>query len=367
MMRDLRDPEVATLIQRHRGFWDGTAGLGPLFRLSPWPVHREYDDPPPAPAPQPYKLPDILDGANFRADIEQRFDRGGLLHDDFINVVDITIMTEVFVGCPVVTSASNWAEPCFTDWHQLDNYRLQDSIWFTRFIENMQLALDAADPEVYPFSCMGIRGPVDMARAFLGGEPLCAAIYEHPGELKDLLARITDIIIAAELAHTSLIPLHDGGQFNHEGVWAPGRNAAFSVDAAWMFSPTCYEEFFLPCDRRICEAFDSTVMHLHSASRQHFRTWAELPKVGLQCSIDEIWLPSGEKKTLGPPPDELIPVFRDMHNRTTLMIDGHWTDELVDEVMKSLPQAGLAVRGSVPDPGSTYQKWSTHWQAELPV
>ena len=357
MIRDLRAPEVTAVIQRHSDYFNRASGIGPLFRLGSQPVQREREEPTPIPSPRAYEPPEPLDEAAFRADIEAIYDRHGLLQDDFIRMIQTNLNSEVLVGCSVLEGVTRWAEPCFTDWHQLDGYRVQETIWYRRIMDNTRRALDAVDPEAYPFCCMGLRGPVDMARAMMGGESLCAAVFDHPRELKSLLARITDIVIEMAQAHAALLPFRNGGQLNHEGVWAPGCTAAYSVDAAWMFSLACYEEFFLPCDIRICDAFDSTVIHLHSASRQHFLTFAEIPKVGLQCSVDEIWLPTGERKNVGPSMGELIPLFRAMCERTTLMIDGYWDDEVFERAIEVLPQRGCALRGSVEDPEAVRRRY----------
>ena len=361
MIRDLKAPESAAVIQRHADYFHRTLRIGPLFRLGGQPAHREREAPPPIPLPRAYEPPEPLDEVTFRVDIEATYDRHGLLWDDFIRMIHTDLpgfISEVLVGCSMVEGVTSWAEPCFTDWHQLDGYRVQETIWYRRIMDNTRHALDAVDPETYPFCCMGLRGPVDMARAIMGGETLCAAVIDHPRELKSLLARITDIVIEMAQAHGALLPLRNEGQFNHEGVWAPGRTAAYTVDAAWMFSPTCYEEFFLPCDIRICDAFDSTVIHLHSASRQHFLAFAEIPKVNLQCSVDEIWLPTGERKNVGPSMGELLPLFKAMCERTTLMIDGYWDDDVFERAIETLPQGKYALRGSVEDPAAVRRTYT---------
>ena len=362
MVRDLRDPAAATVIRRHSDYWNRVPGKGPLLRLYGQPAAPQGDEPPapepPPPPPRPYDLPEPLDAAAFRAETEERYDRTGLLADDFINMVQFRLNTEVLIGCPVVEGVTNWAEPCFTDWHQLDGYRVQDSVWYQRMMDNLGRAIEAVDPQTYPFAGANMRGPVDMARAMLGGDLLCAAVFDHPDELKSLLARITDVIIETCEAHSALLPLYEGGQFNSMGIWTPGRSPAFSVDSAWMFSPACYQDFFLPCDIRICEAFDTAMVHLHSASRQHFVTWAqELPKMGLQCSVDELWLPTGERKCLGPSMGDLIPLFAQVCEHTSFLIFGYWDDDVIERAIQTMPRQGYAIWGAVRDPEAVRQRY----------
>jgi len=349
MIRDLKTAAWPAVHQRYKEYWNHT-GTMPLLRIHGLSVHKVDDEPAaPQPEPQPYEAPELIDRAAFRAQTEDSYDRHGMMADDFIRGISPQLHTEVLVECPVLQGVSNWAEPCVTAWNQLDDYVVEQTIWYQRLIENTRRSLEAIDPETYPFNCLGIRGPVDMARGMLGAEVLCAAVYDHPQELKDLLERITDIIIATEQAHSRMLPLYEGGQFNHEGVWGPGLNAAFSVDAAWIFSPATYEEFFLPCDARFCDAFDSTVLHLHSASQHLFHLWAQVPKLALQCSVDELRLSTGERKPLGLPFDKLFPRFQVICQHTTLMIDGYWEQELIDRTIAELPAGRFSIRGGVPD------------------
>ena len=238
MIRDLKAPESDAVIGHHDDYFHRASGIGPLFRLGGQPIRREREEPPaPVPPPRSYEPPDPLDEAKFRTEIEETYDRDGLLQDDFIRMIQTHFNSEVLVGCPVLEGVTRWAEPCFTNWHQLDDYRVQETIWYKRIMENTRRAL-------------------------------------------------------------------------------------------------------------------------HSASRQHFLAFAEIPKVGLQCSVDEIWLPTGERKNLGPSMGELIPLFESMCERTTLMIDGYWEDDVIDQVVETLPQKGYAIRGSVEDPETVRRKYS---------
>jgi hypothetical protein len=344
VIRDLKDPRADIVIQRHQCYWynESQPGDRPLFRIQP--AHSLAD------TPQPHLLepPAPLDTAQFAANIERAYDQHGLLDDDLIRMVSTGITSEALVVCQIVVSGgTHWAKPCFVDWHQLDNYRLQETIWYQRLIENAKRAVDAVDRDRYPFCCMAFRGAVDMAEAMMTGEYLCEAVIDHRRQLKELLARITDIIIETALAHSALLPFYQGGQFNSYGIWTPGRTVTFTVDGGCLFSPECYEEFFLPCDLRLCEAFDTPFVHLHAASRHHFPAWTEIPNLGLQCVIDQAWLPTGHNKPIGPQLPELLPAFKRIRQRKSLMLYGFWDEALIDMAVNELPPGGCAITGMV--------------------
>ncbi|MEW6750334.1 MAG: hypothetical protein AB1505_05075 [Candidatus Latescibacterota bacterium] len=359
MIRDLCDPGIDRVIQRHRQYWgneeargaDGS-GARPLFR---------FDAPSPlmaTPDPHPLEPPPPLGKAAFHASVEQSYQAHGLMADDLIRMLGTGITSEVLVGCRIMVRAgTHWAEPAFHDWHQFDGYRVADTVWYRRLMENTERALEAVDPARYPFCCMAFRGPVDMAEALLTGERLCEAAVYEPGRLRDLLERITDIIIETATAHGHLLPRFRGGQFNSYGIWAPGSTVTFTLDGGCLFSPALYEDLFLPCDRRLCAAFEAPFVHLHAAARQHFLSWAQIDNLGLQCVIDQAWLPEGRNQPIGPQLAALLPLFAKLRQRKSLMLYGYWEQQTLDLACRSLPSGGCAITGMVADPESQRARW----------
>ncbi|MFH1568961.1 MAG: hypothetical protein ABIL09_13265, partial [Gemmatimonadota bacterium] len=296
-----------------------------------------------------------------RDSVVQRYEREGLLDDDLVRMVSTGIPSEVLVGCAMTQRAgTTWAEHCFRDWGQLDGYRVRDTVWFQRLVDNTRRAVDAVEAAVpghYPFCCMAFRGAVDMAEAVMGGPALCAAVLDHPRRLKDLLSRITDIIIEVAVAHGDLLPRHRGGQFNSYGIWTPGRTVTFTLDGGCLFSPACYQDFFLPCDQRLCAAFDTPFVHLHAASRQHLPAWTGIANLGLQCVIDQAWLPEGVNRPIGPQLEDLLADFGAIRRRKSLMLYGYWDPSLLDCALAQLPPGGSAITALVEDPDAMRQQY----------
>ncbi|MDP6698188.1 MAG: hypothetical protein QGH25_00945 [Candidatus Latescibacteria bacterium] len=354
---DLQDSRLDAIIDRHRSYWyngegDDAPSRRPLLQVNPPHVlegslESHYLEPPPP-----------LDRARFRDSHEKIYAEHGLLRDDLFCSIHTGIPSEVLVGCRVVQRAgTHWAENCLKDWGQLDDYRIRDAPWHQSLLDNTKRAVDAIDSDKYPFCCMAFRGAVDMVEAMMGGERLCTAVVDNPRELKNLLARITDITIETAVAHSALIPTYKGGQFNSYGIWTPGRTTTFTLDGGCLFSPACYEEFFLPCDQRLCAALDTPFVHLHAAARQHFSAWAEIDNLGLQCVIDQAWMPEGENNPIGPQLPELLPDFKAIRGRKSLMLYGYWDEEAIDLASTELDPVGCAITGMVLDPAAIRRRY----------
>jgi hypothetical protein len=350
VIRDLSEPGAAEVVQRHADYWHNREGTTPAGRR---PLLQFRPAQPLVATPNPHYLepPPPLDGDGFRDSVLKGYDEYGLLADDLIRMVGTGITSEVLIGCRVaVRAGTHWAEPCFRDWRQLDAYRVRDTAWHRRLLENTRRALEAVDSARYPFCCGAYRGAVDMAAAMMTAERLCDAVLDQPAQLKHLLARITDVTIETAVVHGELLPRHRGGQFNSYGIWTPGRTLTFTTDAACLFSPGHYEEFFLPCDQRLCAAFDTPFVHLHASSRQHFALWARIPNLGLQCVIDQAWLPEGRNQPIGPQLAELLADFQAIRQGKSLMLYGYWDDHTIDLALAELEPGGSAITGMVDHP-----------------
>ncbi len=364
MIRDLSDPAVGDLLARHGRYWrNGQPEIDtwvPAARFAPaegddLPLFQLNPAAPLVDTPNPHILepPPKLDAAAFRDQIEREFDTHGLLDGDYFRVVETGIASEVFVGCTIrVSAGTHWAENCFTDFHQLDGYDVSDTLWYRRLIDNARRAVDSVDADRFPFSCFGYRGPVDMAEAMMGGKAMCEAAVDNPEGLKNLLARITDIIIEVGQAHIAELPPCADGWFNSYRIWTPGRTITFTLDGACLFSPDQYADLFLPFDRRLCEAFETPFVHLHAAARQHFAAWTDIPSLGLQCVIDQAWLPEGHNQPIGPQIPDLLDDFEVIREQKSLMLYGYWTEAWLRSVQDRLPASGCAVTGMTEDPGA---------------
>ena len=353
-IRDLTDPAADRIVERHRKYWDNEDAPRALFHIVGKPT-------PMADTPDPHYLkPSRLDAVAFGDGIERSFDADGLLHDDFIRMVHVGVCSEALFGCPIrVSGGTSWAESCFKDWDQYDHYRLADSPWFATWIDNTRRVVDALGDEKYPFSCAAYRGPVDIASAVLTATGMLEAIIDRPVQAKHFIERITDILIEAATAHVELLPSFRNGYFNSYGTWTPGSTVTFTVDDACLFGPAHYQEFFLPHDIRLCEAFDRPFAHLHASARQHFLDWTSIPNLGLQCVIDDAVLSdTHEVLPIGPQVEELLPDFKAIRQKKSLMVYGFWDEGRIDAVLDALPLGGLSLDMRVMEPDAIRQRYN---------
>jgi hypothetical protein len=98
-----------------------------------------------------------------------------------------------------------------------------------------------------------------------------------------------------------------------------------------------YREFLLPCDRRIAENFEHSMIHLHSAALHVVDDLLDVdPLTAIQVAFD----PSG------PSLEQLMPVFAKIMERKPLLILGVMGDLApgdIDRIAGSLPAAGLCL------------------------
>ena len=181
-----------------------------------------------------------------------------------------------------------------------------------------------------------MRGPCDLAEAVLGPELMCLSMYDHPAQLRAFLKEATSTFIDSLDAQLAVIPTIAGGHVNQFGIWAPGTVVRTQCDASAILSPKHYADWYLPWDQRICEAFDFSIIHLHSVS---------LHTIEPLLSVDR---PQAVQVTLETTPgaptlDEMMPTFRRVLETKCLVVDGQLSADEVTRLQSSLPQGGLCI------------------------
>ncbi len=212
---------------------------------------------------------------------------------------------EAILGCAIWVShesRSLWAAPWLDDWQALERaLPLSTNPWFRKLIELTQALVRQADG-AYPVTQTLMRGPADLAVALRGHERLALDLYDHPGEVRQLARRCTDIWIKVAQALFAVLPRFDGGYAGARlEVYAPGTLVRLEEDATILFSPGAYREFFQECDRRIASSFDYTILHTHSANSKLIDGLLEIQELGaIQVSLDPT----------GPSLDQMLPLFK---------------------------------------------------------
>ena len=262
---------------------------------------------------------------------------------DFISGVGLPgfCWTEAIMGCPIrVVSGSVWADPIDLDWNEVSQWRLPDPHpWIEKLQELARLLADRVQgraPLVQPL----LRGPVDMLAALLGDQEMTLAFYDHPKEMEALLELCVEGFLGAAEARLEFTAPFHGGYLSGYGIWAPGRPVRTQADNSILLSPQLYRERVLPYERRIIEAFDYPLIHLHSG--------------GVHIVAEALWEVEALKAIQvsrdypgGPSVAEILPLLVQIHERKPLILTGPATQSELDLLLEALPPQGLSIQMSL--------------------
>ena len=100
-----------------------------------------------------------------------------------------------------------------------------------------------------------------------------------------------------------------------------------------MCSPTMYRDIFMECDAEAVRHLGPYVLfHLHSTGFKHYRDVLSIPGLaGL-----EIYMEQG-----GPTLLDLLPVLKDILEKSRLILHVDYCFEQLPEVLRKLPREGL--------------------------
>ena len=244
-------------------------------------------------------------------------------------------------GCTIRSvSGSVWSEPSHFDWHRVEERRLSDDNPWLKALQAFTRALvtraDGRCPVVQPL----LRGPVDIVAAMLGDQEMTLAFYDHPDEMAMLLDICTDIFLRAASARLDLTPAFHGGYLSAYGIWAPGRTVRTQTDNAVLLSPTLYKERLLPYERRIMEAFEYSLIHLHSGV-VHIVSDALIEVEALKAIQVSVDYPGG------PLFPEILPILSKIQEAKPLILTGPVTESELDIVLSALSPRGLCIEVSL--------------------
>ncbi len=180
-----------------------------------------------------------------------------------------------------------------------------------------------------------LRGCSDVLAALRGFEGFACDLYDAPEVLERVAGRICGLVIKALEQHFALVKPKYGGYGHIFGYWAPGPTIALQEDVLGLCRPSVFQDLFLKYNAEIVRRLGPHVIfHLHSTGFAHFQQVLEIPELaGLQMTIE----------ANGPPLEQLLPVFREVLERSRLMIFADHRYEELAALLPRLPTAGLYV------------------------
>lgn len=250
---------------------------------------------------------------------------------------------EAIAGCTVrmvPESGSMWAEypdSLPLNWRQVKFDA--SNAWFRKLIEFSE-ALAAHASGRYPVGNPILRGVSDMVAAIMGPTRMVYELLDRPERVSELAERCAEIwqcvAPALTIAKGSYL---DGSCADRRRVWAPGYCLLYQEDAAALMSPNMFEQFILPHTAAVLRPYDYTVIHTHSDT---LRIVGEVLSDLCELSAIEVLLdPSG------PQGQALIPVFKRILAKKSMIICGEMPLDLIELFWRELPDAGLCLQPKV--------------------
>ena len=184
-----------------------------------------------------------------------------------------------------------------------------------------------------------LRGPSDVLAAMRGIDQFFLDLCEKPRVVATVAARVSRVLIDAVDLHYSLVKPKLAGFGHIFGYWAPGQTVVIQEDAMGMCSPAMYRDIFMPCDAEVVRRLGEHVLfHLHSTGCKHYKHVLGIPGVaGLEVAMESI----------GPSLLDLVPVFREILEKSRLILQVCTGFEQLPEVLRKLPLEGLFL--TIPD------------------
>ena len=217
---------VAELLQRQRAFWHRDRVERPLLTAILYEPLAAMRVPVASECWQGDNLrltPEMLDPVAF-ADFEQGpTDPQALLRGDIFRVRAAfrrIPWLEAILGCPIYAdrvSGSIWSTPILKsveDGAALDIG--DDNPWLAKLLAFTRELVACYDGS-YLATLTLMRGPIDLARAVLGDEQMCLAIYDSPEAFRALLDAVSRVFIAVVEAQSAIIPPFEGGSVPRHG------------------------------------------------------------------------------------------------------------------------------------------------------
>lgn len=334
--------DVNELLQRHTAFWNHERQGEPLMRLRPMHYRTPFDN--------LDVTPDMLDVDALTPEVGSRDWRKCLVQGDLFHgehPFSRIPWMEALVGCGIHsgTDEAMWPRPALgPEFEGMDNIvPADDNPWLRKLLALTQALVDANDGS-YLVTHTLMRGPSDLLSALLGDERMGLALYDAPDTVHDILSRAREAFVKVARAQYALIPaFHDGWSCWAYGLWAPGSIIRFQSDSSSQLSPRSYREHILPHDRAIMQAFDHSIIDLHSGGTLHIhKVLMETPELNaISVTMD----PYANAPRL----EDLLPTFAEILEAKSLLVTGELTMAEVERLRQALPTPSLAINGHLTD------------------
>ncbi len=150
------------------------------------------------------------------------------------------------------------------DWAEIERMRLRltpDNFWWDFTRRATERTILASAGRIIP-AVTDLGGAMDTLAAIRGTGNLLADLYDCPGRVKAMSARVLDWWHEAFDALAAPILGAFGGTVDRWGYFSPGRHYPIQCDFAAMLSPAMFAEFVLPGLEEQCRRLEHSIYHL---------------------------------------------------------------------------------------------------------
>lgn len=261
---------------------------------------------------------------------------------------------EAGLGCEIykdsqTASLHNGRHKTFVDNPMVPEFDSSDP-WVQKAVEFTK-TIAAHSNGRYPLAVPRFRGVADLLAALYGNEAFIFKFIESPDDIKVICDKLTDFWVKFAKAILAEIPLFHGGVGSfYYNMWAPADSVWHQEDATALLSPDLYEQFILPCDKKISDSFGGCFMHMHPTGFYPYKQLADSSMTCLELHID-----AG-----GPDAESLYPVHTEVLKKKPLLIWGQIPDKDLDWIFDKLPHQGLAVNIAVESLDDAKRIWNKY-------
>jgi len=241
---------------------------------------------------------------------------------------------EACCGCPVRYAEGSLAPAHFVkSAGELDTLPIPgNEAWFDCLRRQTEWLEGTAPPDCWVSPSI-LRGPSDILVAMRGMTNFFMDLHDNPSAIKKAAGRVNRVLLRALEMHYSIVRPKLNGYGHIYGYWAPGRTIVIQEDAMGLASPSMYRDIFMEYNAEVVRHLGSYVFfHLHSTGYKHYKEVLEIPGLaGLEITLESI----------GPTLADLLPVFRQILEKTRLILMVDYGFEQLPAVLRNLPREGL--------------------------
>ena len=201
----------------------------------------------------------------------QRRPMGG---DDFIPMFGTSVSTcalaTAFGAEETQVGSLFWVKPCLTEMSQIDRLK-KPPVTAGRLggvLERTRLYAERTDDRI-PIKLMDFQSPFTTVEQLVGSDAFFLMPYDEPARLHAIMDIVTDFLIDFFRAQKTT-----AGSRYCTGSWPPipfpkAAGIQMSDDNLVNVSPEVYEEFVVPYNNRIAEAFGGLFLHSCTITPEH--------------------------------------------------------------------------------------------------